>query len=52
MSDLQLIIEEAFAHRSEITPRHVATHVREAVDECIMLLDSGKKRVAEKIDGR
>jgi len=48
MSDLQAIIDEAFEHRADITPRHVDTHVKEAVTETIALLDSGKLRVAEK----
>jgi len=48
MSDLQLIIEEAFERRADITPRNVETHVKEAVMEAIEMLDSGKARVAEK----
>ncbi|MCW9014546.1 MAG: 2,3,4,5-tetrahydropyridine-2,6-dicarboxylate N-succinyltransferase [Gammaproteobacteria bacterium] len=51
MSDLQKIIEEAFEHRADITPRNVETRVSEAVEEVIMLLDSGQARVAEKKDG-
>jgi len=48
MSDLQRIIEEAFEHRAEITPRNVDTLVKEAVSEVIGLLDKGKLRVADK----
>lgn len=48
MTELQKIIEEAFEHRSDITPRTVATHIKEAVKETLELLDSGKARVAEK----
>jgi 2,3,4,5-tetrahydropyridine-2-carboxylate N-succinyltransferase len=48
MSDIKTTIEQAFEHRAEITPRSVDTHVKEAVMEAIMLLDSGKARVAEK----
>jgi 2,3,4,5-tetrahydropyridine-2-carboxylate N-succinyltransferase len=51
VSDLQTIIDEAFERRADITPRSVETHVREAVEETIGLLDKGKKRVAEKKDG-
>ncbi len=51
MSDLKSIIEEAFEHRADITPRTVDTHVKEAVMEAINLLDSGSMRVAEKKDG-
>ena len=51
MSDLQNIIEEAFERRADITPRNVETHVREAVEEAIAQLDSGKARVADKSSG-
>lgn len=51
MSNLQDIIETAFEDRAAITPRNVETHVKEAVDEAIALLDSGKMRVAEKQNG-
>ncbi len=49
---LQKTIEEAFEHRSEITPLNVETLVKEAVNQAIELLDSGKKRVAEKTAGQ
>ena len=48
MNDLKSVIEQAFEHRAEITPRNVDTHVKEAVNEAIALLDSGKARVAER----
>jgi 2,3,4,5-tetrahydropyridine-2-carboxylate N-succinyltransferase len=48
MADLQNIIEQAFENRAEITPRSVDTHIKEAVDEVIALLDKGELRVAEK----
>ncbi len=51
MSDLQNIIEEAFERRANITPRNVETHISDAVNEAISMLDCGKQRVAEKIDG-
>ena len=51
MSDLQSTIEEAFERRADITPRNVETHVREAVEECIAMLDSGAARVADKASG-
>jgi 2,3,4,5-tetrahydropyridine-2-carboxylate N-succinyltransferase len=51
MSELQNIIEEAFERRAEITPRNVETHISDAVNEVISLLDSGEARVAEKVDG-
>ena len=48
MSNLQTIIDEAFEHRSDITPRTVDTHIKEAVNEAMLLLDKGELRVAEK----
>ncbi|WP_297529054.1 2,3,4,5-tetrahydropyridine-2,6-dicarboxylate N-succinyltransferase [Thiohalobacter sp.] len=51
MNDIQPIIEEAFERRADINPRSVEPLVKEAVLEAIDLLDSGKARVAEKIDG-
>jgi 2,3,4,5-tetrahydropyridine-2-carboxylate N-succinyltransferase len=52
MTDLKQVIEEAFENRADITPRTVATHVKEYVTEAIRLLDSGELRVAEKQDGQ
>jgi len=51
MSDLKNTIEEAFERRADITPRNVETHVREAVEDCINMLDSGAARVADKASG-
>jgi len=51
MPDLKNIIEEAFEHSAEITPRNVETLTRDAVREAIELLESGQARVAEKRDG-
>ena len=51
MSDIQATIEEAFERRADITPRSVETHVKEATQEAIELLDRGVARVAEKKDG-
>ncbi len=51
MNDIQNVIEQSFENRAEITPRSVDTHVKEAVEDAIHLLDSGKLRVAEKKDG-
>ncbi len=48
MSNLQSIIDEAFERRADITPRSVETHVKEAVEEAMNLLDNGTMRVAEK----
>ncbi|VEI47603.1 2,3,4,5-tetrahydropyridine-2,6-carboxylate N-succinyltransferase [Actinobacillus equuli] len=48
---LQAIIEAAFERRAEITPKTVDAETRAAIEEVIEGLDSGKYRVAEKIDG-
>lgn len=48
MADIQVIIEEAFERRADITPRNVAPHIKEAVAEALRLLDCGELRVAER----
>jgi len=50
-NELQTTIEEAFDRRAEITPRNVDAKLKEAVAQALAMLDSGKLRVAEKIDG-
>ncbi|NIR60648.1 MAG: 2,3,4,5-tetrahydropyridine-2,6-dicarboxylate N-succinyltransferase [Gammaproteobacteria bacterium] len=52
MADIQSTIEEAFERRADITPRTVATHVKDAVLEAIDRLDTGRARVAEKHGGQ
>lgn len=49
---LRGIIDAAFERRAEITPRNVPADINAAIEESIALLDSGKGRVAEKIDGK
>lgn len=51
MQQLQTIIDAAFERRAEITPSNVDAVTRDAINQCIHLLDSGKMRVAEKING-
>lgn len=51
MGHIKEITEEAFEDRANITPRNVKARVKEAVDKAICLLDSGKERVAEKVEG-
>jgi 2,3,4,5-tetrahydropyridine-2-carboxylate N-succinyltransferase len=51
MKSLEDTINDAFEQRAEITPTSVSQEIRSAVQECINLLDDGKARVAEKIDG-
>jgi 2,3,4,5-tetrahydropyridine-2,6-dicarboxylate N-succinyltransferase len=46
------LITAAFERRAEFTPKNAPADVRNAVNEVIELLDSGKARVAEKIDGQ
>ncbi|HQR53974.1 MAG TPA: 2,3,4,5-tetrahydropyridine-2,6-dicarboxylate N-succinyltransferase [Burkholderiales bacterium] len=52
MKELQAVIEEAFEQRANITPRTVEVKLKDAVDQVIGLLDQGRLRVAEKIDGQ
>jgi 2,3,4,5-tetrahydropyridine-2-carboxylate N-succinyltransferase len=49
--ELQATIEGAFESRAEITPRNAPVKLREALESALGLLDSGRLRVAEKIDG-
>ena len=51
MSELQIIIEEAFERRADITPRNVEASLKESIAQVLAMLDSGKLRVAEKING-
>jgi 2,3,4,5-tetrahydropyridine-2-carboxylate N-succinyltransferase len=49
--NLQQLIEDAFEHRADFSPTNAPTDVRQAVAEALDSLDSGKSRVAEKING-
>jgi len=51
MQELTTIIESAFENRMNLTPQSVTATIKEAVQQAIELLDSGKLRVAEKISG-
>ncbi len=51
MTNLENTINTAFENRADITPSNATAEIREAVNETINLLDCGKLRVAEKIDG-
>jgi 2,3,4,5-tetrahydropyridine-2-carboxylate N-succinyltransferase len=51
VQDLQVLIEEAFERRQEITPGKAEPRIREAVLAAIEHLDKGEARVAEKRDG-
>jgi 2,3,4,5-tetrahydropyridine-2,6-dicarboxylate N-succinyltransferase len=50
MADLQSIIEQAWEHRAEITPK-TKGEVRRAVERALAMLDVGKVTVAEKKNG-
>jgi 2,3,4,5-tetrahydropyridine-2-carboxylate N-succinyltransferase len=52
MKELQAAIDQAFEDRASITPRTVESKLKDIVDQVIGLLDEGRLRVAEKIDGR
>ncbi len=47
LNTLKTMIEAAFEHRAEITPKTISQTLRLALDECLALLDSGAARVAE-----
>ncbi|MFK7795739.1 MAG: 2,3,4,5-tetrahydropyridine-2,6-dicarboxylate N-succinyltransferase [Gammaproteobacteria bacterium] len=51
MSNIQDIIEGAFEDRANISPSNVSSEVKVAVIDAIGQLDSGKARVAEKVNG-
>lgn len=50
MQALKTTIETAFENRAEITPQNVSAELKEAIQLVMDLLDSGKARVAEKIN--
>lgn len=51
MADLIQIIEGAWEDRAKFSPSDVPADVRSAVNEALADLDSGRRRVAEQIDG-
>lgn len=48
---LKDVIEKAFENRANLSPQTASVELKEAVNEVIASLDSGKERVAEKING-
>jgi 2,3,4,5-tetrahydropyridine-2,6-dicarboxylate N-succinyltransferase len=52
LQKLKSVIDAAFERRAELTPKTVSADLNAAIEECIELLDSGRARVAEKLDGR
>ncbi len=51
-SDLKNTIDQAFDDRASLSPSSVSDEIKQAVEAAIELLDSGKARVAEKVDGQ
>ncbi|WP_085316165.1 2,3,4,5-tetrahydropyridine-2,6-dicarboxylate N-succinyltransferase [Derxia lacustris] len=51
-TELQTLIETAWDNRAELSPASAPAPVAEAVAHVIAELDSGKLRVAEKLDGQ
>lgn len=47
-SDLQSIIEDAFEKRAELNPNNAPDDIRDAVEQALVMLESGEVRVAEK----
>lgn len=52
MMQIKSLINIAFEDRFHLTPETVPNDVKQAIEQAIELLDSGKARVAEKIDGK
>jgi 2,3,4,5-tetrahydropyridine-2,6-dicarboxylate N-succinyltransferase len=52
MQQLQKVIDAAWDDRAAITPTSAKPEIRDAVNETIALLDSGRVRVAEKTNGK
>jgi 2,3,4,5-tetrahydropyridine-2-carboxylate N-succinyltransferase len=51
-SALPSVIDAAFERRAELSPKSAPAEIRDAVEQAITLLDSGKARVAEKRNGQ
>ncbi|MGB6452014.1 MAG: 2,3,4,5-tetrahydropyridine-2,6-dicarboxylate N-succinyltransferase [Steroidobacteraceae bacterium] len=51
-SSLEATVDAAFERRAEITPKNVPHELAVALEECLDLLDRGRARVAEKVEGR
>src|SRR5690348_4645289 len=51
-SALASLIDAAFERRAELSPSNAPAEIRDAVEQAIGLLDTGKARVAEKQDGQ
>jgi 2,3,4,5-tetrahydropyridine-2-carboxylate N-succinyltransferase len=49
---LQMIIEAGFTDRANLSPQNVPSDIKHAVSAVVDMLDSGKARIAEKINGQ
>ena len=49
---LQATIDAAFERRAQITPANADAALLRAIEDAVGLLDTGKARVAEKLDGK
>lgn len=52
MENLKNIIESAFETRASLTPQSAPIELKQAITQVLELLDTGKARVAEKINGQ
>lgn len=51
MPSLQTVIESAYEERQQLSPHTIEPTLKNAVEEAISLLNTGKARVAEKVQG-
>lgn len=51
MQSLEQLINDAFEQRADFSPSSAPADVKEAVEQCLQLIESGEARVAEKQDG-
>jgi 2,3,4,5-tetrahydropyridine-2-carboxylate N-succinyltransferase len=49
---LRTVIDAAFERRAELNPQNLTPELAAALEECLSLLDSGRARVAEPVEGR
>jgi 2,3,4,5-tetrahydropyridine-2-carboxylate N-succinyltransferase len=49
MTELQAVVEDAWERRGDLAPDRVSTDLKNAVEECLDGLESGRFRVAEPL---
>jgi 2,3,4,5-tetrahydropyridine-2,6-dicarboxylate N-succinyltransferase len=52
LDPLKAVIDAAFERRAELNPQNLPRELAAALEQCLALLDSGRARVAEPVDGR